>query len=220
MVLTRILRSKMSTKKRRNSSNEAAKSNAKAHSASPPKKSRLSSATEIAGNIRSVEAAPSRVRTYRLTPAPLQSFEPHGQQKFFSEGFRPNDGDNGQQKFFSEGLRPNDGNNGQKKFFSEGSRPNDGNEIVTSRDSSPNSFPYSLPPYWFDSEPELPHAVPLADGETTFWKIEHAAFIKSAAGLSNTKWIGVRPLGSGGFGTAGLWELRDEDNAVTQVMPT
>ena len=178
--------SKMSTKKRRNSSDEAAKSNAKAHSASPPKKSRSSSAIEIAGNIRSVEAAPSRARSYGPTSAPLQSFEPQGQQKFFSEG----------------------------------SRPNNGNESVTSRDQSPNSFPYSLPPYWFDSDPEVPHAVSLADCETTFWNTEHAAFIKSAAGLGNAKWIGVRPLGQGGFGTAGLWELRDEDNAVTEVMPT
>ena len=198
MVLTRTLhfifyvvlvlqdhRSKMSTKKRRNNSNEAATKVARAHSASPPKKSRLST-VEVAGNKRGVEAAPTRDRTHKPTSAPLQQFEPHGQQLFFSEG----------------------------------SRPKNQNERVTSRDHSPNSFPYSLPPHWFDSEPELPHAVPLADGESTFWKTEHAAFIRSAAGLGNAKWIGVRPLGSGGFGTAGLWELRDEDNAVTEVMLT
>ena len=175
----------MSTRKRRNSSNEAAESNAKAHSASPPKKSRLST-IEVAGNIRSVEAAPSRVRNHRRTSAPLQPYEPHR----------------------------------RKKFFSEGSRPKNRNKRVTPRKSSPNSRPYSLPPHWFDSEPELPHAVTLADGETTFWNAEHATFIKSAAGLANAKWIGVRPLGQGGFGTAGLWELRDENNAVTEVMPT
>ena len=176
----------MSTKKRRSSSNEAAKSNTKAHSASPRKKLRFSPTIEVAGKIMSVEAAPRRDRTYKPTSAPLQPIEPHSQQIFFSEGPRLKDHDQG----------------------------------VTSRDHSPNSLPYSLPPHWFDSEPELPHAFPLADGELNFWKTEHAAFIKSAAGLGNAKWIGVRPLGSGGFGTAGLWELRDEDNAVTKVMPT
>ena len=176
----------MSTKKRRNSSNEAAKSNAKAQSPSPQKKPRLSSTIEVAGNMRNVEAAPSRELTYKPTSAPLRPFEPHGQQLFFSEG----------------------------------SRPNKKNKRVTPRDQSPNSLPYSLPPDWFDSEPELPHAVPLGDGESSFWKTEHATFIKSAAGLGNAEWIGVRPLGSGGFGTAGLWELRDEDNAVIEVKPT
>ena len=175
----------MSTKRRRNSSNEAATKIARAHSASPPKKSRLST-IDVAGNKRNVEAAPIRSRAYRHTSAPLQPFEPHSQQIFLSEG----------------------------------SRPNDQRTRITSRDQSPNSFPYSLPPHWFDSEPELPHAVPLADGELSFWKTEHAAFIKSAAGLGNAKWIGVRPLGFGGFGTAGLWELRDKDNAVIKVMPT
>ncbi|KAM0798993.1 kinase-like domain-containing protein [Usnea florida] len=174
----------MSTKKRRNSSDEAAKSDSKAQSALPPKKLRLSPTIEVAGKIRSAEAVPRRDGTYKPTSAPLQPIEPHSQQNFFSEG----------------------------------SRPKEHNKRVTSRDQSPNSLPYSLPPHWFDSEPELPHAVPLADGELSFWKTEHAAFIRSAAGLGNAKWIGVRPLGSGGFGTAGLWELRDEDNAVTKQM--
>lgn len=178
--------SRMSTKKRRNSSNEAPTSTTKAHSASPSKKSRLPSNIEKAGNERSVEAAPTRDRTYKPASAHLQPFEPHGQQKFFSEG----------------------------------SRPKNRNKRVTSRSPSPNSLPYSLPPHWFDSRPELSHTIPLADGESSCWNTEHAAFIKSAAGLDNANWIGVRPLGSGAFGTAGLWELRDEDNAVTKVMPT
>ena len=66
--------------------------------------------------------------------------------------------------------------------------------------------------------PDLLDAIPLADGETSYWKAEHAAFIKSAAGLDNANWIGKRPLGSGAFGTAGLWELRDENNLVTKVL--
>ena len=85
---------------------------------------------------------------------------------------------------------------------------------------SPNSFPYSGPPEQFDVTPGLQDAVPLADGESSFWVAEHAAFIKSAAGLDNADWIGVRPLGSGSFGIAGLWELRDENNAVIEVLST
>ena len=199
MVLTRILHftlqvvlvlenraSKMSTNKRRNSSDKAATGTAKVYSASPPKKSRSSSIIEIAGNKRSVNIAPIRDRTFKPTSAPLQPFKPYVQQKFFSEG----------------------------------SRPNNRNKRVRSRNCSPNSLPYSLPPHLFDFRPELPHEVPLADGESSCWNTEQAVFIKSTAGLGNAKWIGVRPLGYGGFGTAGLWELRDENNAVTKVMPT
>ena len=83
---------------------------------------------------------------------------------------------------------------------------------------SPNSRPYSGPPELFDVSPDLPDVVPLTDGEKSSWNEEHAAFIKSAAGLSGSHWIGKRPLGSGGFGTAGLWERRDENNVVIQVM--
>ena len=83
---------------------------------------------------------------------------------------------------------------------------------------SPNSRPYSGPPELFDVSPGLPDIVPLADGEKSSWNAGHAAFIKSAAGLSDSHWIGKRPLGSGGFGTAGLWERRDENNVVIEVM--
>ena len=83
---------------------------------------------------------------------------------------------------------------------------------------SPNSAPYSSPPELFDVSPSLPVVVPPADGEMSLWKAEHAGFIKSAAGLSNSQWIGKRPLGSGSFGTAGLWERRDENNVVIEVM--
>ena len=83
---------------------------------------------------------------------------------------------------------------------------------------SPNSFPYSGPPEQFDVTTGLRDAIPLADGETSLWAADHAAFIKSAAGLDKANWIGVRPLGSGTFGIAGLWELRDENNVVIEVL--
>ena len=83
---------------------------------------------------------------------------------------------------------------------------------------SPNSFPYSGPPELFDVSPSLSDAIHPADGEMSLWKAGHAAFIKSAAGHSDSHWIGVRPLGSGGFGTAGLWERRDENNVVIEVL--
>ena len=83
---------------------------------------------------------------------------------------------------------------------------------------SPNSLPYSGPAAQFDVAPGLQDAIPLADGESSFWVAEHAAFIKSPAGMDNRNWIGTRPLGSGSFGTAGLWELRDENNVMTEVL--
>lgn len=42
-------------------------------------------------------------------------------------------------------------------------------------------------------------------------------FIRSAAGLVDGGWIGVRPLGKGGNGIAGLWEMRDGDGGVIKV---
>ena len=101
------------------------------------------------------------------------------------------------------------------------SRPSNGSKERPTEEStlfSPNSYPYSRPPEVFDVSPGLPDAVHLADGETSSWKAGHAAFIRSAAGLSDSNWIGKRPLGSGGFGTAGLWELRDENNVVIDVL--
>ena len=43
-----------------------------------------------------------------------------------------------------------------------------------------------------------------------------AAFITSHSGLEGN-WVGVRPLGKGGYGIAGLWELRGEDGQVIKV---
>lgn len=112
-------------------------------------------------------------------------------------------------------------------FVSGGARPSNRNERPSVGHlrpgkipvaSSPNSSPYSGPPDQFDVSPQLLDAVTLGDGDKSYWKTEHAAFIKSAAGLDNANWIGKRPLGSGGFGTAGLWELRDDNNVVTEAL--
>ena len=43
-----------------------------------------------------------------------------------------------------------------------------------------------------------------------------AEFITSHSGLEGD-WVGVRPLGKGGYGIAGLWELRGEDGQVVKV---
>ena len=99
--------------------------------------------------------------------------------------------------------------------------PRSGIELRPTKGSttfSPNSYPYSGPPESFDVPPGLPDVIHPADGEMSSWEAEHAAFIKSAAGLSGSHWIGRRPLGSGGFGTAGLWERRDENNVVIEVL--
>ena len=85
---------------------------------------------------------------------------------------------------------------------------------------SPNSEPYSnLPLEQFDVIPGIPASIPLADDdENLLWRAEDAAFIKSPAGLDGTHWIGKRPLGFGYFGKAGLWERRDENNVLVQVL--
>ncbi|KAI9877553.1 MAG: hypothetical protein M1830_003601, partial [Pleopsidium flavum] len=50
------------------------------------------------------------------------------------------------------------------------------------------------------------------------WGEEAAAFIASAPGAHEPGWVGKRPLGEGGFGRAGLWELQDEEGNVRQRM--
>ena len=70
----------------------------------------------------------------------------------------------------------------------------------------------------FDVSPWLRDAIPPDDDEMYFWEDAHTAFINSANGLENLNWIGKRPLGAGTFGTAGLWERRDENNALIEVL--
>lgn len=43
-----------------------------------------------------------------------------------------------------------------------------------------------------------------------------AEFIRSTSGLEGN-WVGIRPLGKGGNGIAGLWEFRDENGQPTKV---
>ena len=43
-----------------------------------------------------------------------------------------------------------------------------------------------------------------------------AEFIRSRSGLEEN-WIGVRPVGKGSYGIAGLWELRGDDGDVVKV---
>ena len=64
-----------------------------------------------------------------------------------------------------------------------------------------------------DDEAEgIPHAEDIE-----YWKSEEAAkFIRSRSGLDGN-WVGVRPLGKGGNGIAGLWELRDDDGRTVKV---
>lgn len=48
------------------------------------------------------------------------------------------------------------------------------------------------------------------------WDTAPADFIKSSSDLGSG-WVGKRPLGSGAFGVAGLWEKRDNNGTVIEV---
>ena len=41
-------------------------------------------------------------------------------------------------------------------------------------------------------------------------------FIRSQSGIEGN-WVGIRPLGLGGMGVAGLWELRGDDGQMVEV---
>ena len=183
----------MSKNKRRQSLEEATKDIDIPQPAASPKRPRLISVTNLERHGYRME--PRVVHHDRCKPfwTPAQSFRRHRQGMFFSKRAS--------------------GSNGIKRASRVSQRPKN-----LSTQFSPNSFPYCCPPEFFDVSPRLRDAIPPADGEMSLWKDGHAAFINSSAGIGGTHWIGKRPLGSGGFGTAGLWERRDENNAVIEVL--
>lgn len=54
--------------------------------------------------------------------------------------------------------------------------------------------------------------------DVELWGEAAAAFIASAPGGYGPGWVGKRPLGQGGFGRAGLWELLDDEGNVKEVL--
>ena len=58
--------------------------------------------------------------------------------------------------------------------------------------------------------------IPLTK-DNGYWGPEEAVkFIRTRSGLDGN-WVGVRPLGEGGNGIAGLWELRDDEGHTVKV---
>lgn len=55
------------------------------------------------------------------------------------------------------------------------------------------------------------------DEHVLLWGIDAARFIASSPGALGPGWVGKRPLGEGGFGRAGLWELQDDEGNVIRV---
>ena len=182
----------MSKNKRKNSPDEVSEGNGEIDSRSLRKTPQLSSTVKLDQHRRLEKPKVIHDGTYKPSSLPLQPFRLHHRPLFVSEGARPS-----------------------KRYQRPTSEYQQHPRVATQ--PSPHSFPYSSPPELFDVTPWLPDAIPPADGEMSDWKIEHAAFIKSEAGLDNANWIGKRPLGSGAFGTAGLWERRDTNNVVIEV---
>lgn len=186
----------MSTNKRQNSPNIAAEGTNEARFTFPRKRSRLSSLIEVGRDGERVNPTVIRHGTYGAPSVPLQPFRVHNRPIFVSEGARP----------------PNRNKRATFRHRQPPVLP------ILSPPYSPNSLPYSGRPELFDVTFELPDAISPVDGEMSYWRTDHAAFIKSAAGLEDGNWIGKRPLGFGTFGTAGLWERRDENNVMIEVL--
>ncbi len=53
--------------------------------------------------------------------------------------------------------------------------------------------------------------------QAEYWGGDIAAFISSPPGWGGPGWVGQRPLGQGGFGTAALWVKYDENGTVIDV---
>ncbi|KAI9719435.1 MAG: hypothetical protein M1812_003506 [Candelaria pacifica] len=59
---------------------------------------------------------------------------------------------------------------------------------------------------------------PANPDQTQRWGLKAAEFINSPPGWGGPGWVGKRPLGQGGFGTAGLWVKYNEDGNVIDVL--
>lgn len=89
----------------------------------------------------------------------------------------------------------------------------------TGSSDSETSTCYSQPVDTYDVEPEVEAVGTLHDGDDERWGSKEgvAQFIRSQSGLDTTDWLGVRPLGKGGCGMAGLWEKRGGDGRKIKV---
>lgn len=70
----------------------------------------------------------------------------------------------------------------------------------------------------YDVEPSVEPIGRVEEEDLQKWgKVDGAAeFIRSTSGLEGN-WVGIRPLGKGGNGIAGLWEFLDENGQLTKV---
>lgn len=69
----------------------------------------------------------------------------------------------------------------------------------------------------YDVEPSVNPIALVGDEDLAKWgSVPAVEFIRSTSGLEGN-WIGIRPLGKGGNGIAGLWELRDDNGQTTKV---
>lgn len=95
--------------------------------------------------------------------------------------------------------------------------PSQAAHTVPESSTSETSTCYSQPVANYDVGPGV-EPVGDPDAEDERWQSVVGAdeFIHSKSGLEDS-WIGVRPLGKGGNGMAGLWESRDDAGRLVKV---
>ena len=81
---------------------------------------------------------------------------------------------------------------------------------------SETSTCYSQAVCKYDVEPSVDALGEVEDEDLKKWEPDAAEFIRSTSGLEEN-WVGIRPLGKGGNGIAGLWELRDDNGQTMKV---
>ncbi|CAF9917143.1 MAG: hypothetical protein ALECFALPRED_011059 [Alectoria fallacina] len=98
------------------------------------------------------------------------------------------------------------------------SDPNQAGSTDPGSSHSDTSTCYSQYVANYDVEPGVEATGTPEAKDIEYWGSDKRAaeFIRSQSGLE-ANWVGIRPLGKGGCGMAGLWEMRDDEGQLIKV---